>query len=65
MSPYSHEGYLRRWAKKTSLPIISVDYQKAPETKFPSLFEECYAAYKWTVQNAEKLCKLLEYYAYF
>ena len=54
MSPASHESYLRKWAVDTHIPIISIDYKKAPETKWPALPEECYAAYKWVVNNAER-----------
>lgn len=54
MSPFSHESYLRRWAHDTHIPIISVDYRKSPEYMWPVLPEECYQAYKWVVNNAER-----------
>ena len=31
MGPECHEERLRRWAKRTGKPIISIDYGKAPE----------------------------------
>eukprot|EP01080_Neovahlkampfia_damariscottae_P009360 gene9360-1571_t len=47
MSTFGHESYLRRWSSHTGLPIISIDYRKAPEFKFPVSHEECFLAYKW------------------
>jgi acetyl esterase len=42
-------------AKKTNSIIVSVNYQKAPEHKFPIPFDDCYAGLEWTVANAERL----------
>jgi len=53
MSSFSHETYLRYWAKKTQLPIISVDYSKTPDYHYPVQLEECYQAYLWVLANAE------------
>jgi acetyl esterase/lipase len=55
MSSLSHEPYLRLWAKNTHVPIVSVDYSKAPESKYPVQVEECYSAYKWVVENAIRI----------
>ena len=46
-SPLSHLVYLKDWAKRTKLPILSVDYTLSPEAMFPQALEECYAVYKW------------------
>ncbi|KAJ7915033.1 Alpha/Beta hydrolase protein [Mycena leptocephala] len=35
--------------------IINVDYRLAPEHKFPTGLEDCYASLKWTVNNAAKI----------
>jgi triacylglycerol lipase len=35
--------------------IVSVEYRLAPETRFPGAIEDCYAALKWTFENADTL----------
>jgi acetyl esterase len=42
-------------AKKTNSVIVSVNYQKAPEHKFPIPFNDCYEGLEWTVANADRL----------
>lgn len=46
-SPLSHLVYLKDWAKRTKIPILSVDYTLSPEAMFPQALNECYAVYKW------------------
>ncbi|KAG0148927.1 hypothetical protein CROQUDRAFT_40711 [Cronartium quercuum f. sp. fusiforme G11] len=46
MSPLHHEDRLRRWAIKTGMPILSMDYHKAPEYPFPYAIHECMDAYR-------------------
>ncbi|KAG2387293.1 hypothetical protein C9374_001625 [Naegleria lovaniensis] len=55
MQSFSHEVYLRKWCSATNMPIISVDYRRSPQYKFPTQVEECYSAYKWLLSNCEKL----------
>ena len=42
-------------AKDTGAVVISVNYQKAPEHKFPIPFDDCYATLEWVTENAESL----------
>ena len=42
-------------AKAAGCPIISVDYRKAPEHKFPVGLEDCITAYEWGLRNAGSL----------
>ncbi|KAL0478873.1 hypothetical protein AKO1_000407 [Acrasis kona] len=55
MSSFAHEGYLRRWAIECDMSVVSVDYSKAPESRFPVALEECYSVYLWTIQNAKRI----------
>ncbi|XP_060532409.1 hormone-sensitive lipase isoform X2 [Cylas formicarius] len=50
-SSKSHESYLRDWAKRLNVPIISVDYSLAPEAPFPRAHEEMLYAYCWILKN--------------
>jgi acetyl esterase len=50
-----YDAQLISLAKKTNSVIVSVNYQKAPEHKFPIPFDDCYAALEWTVANAKRL----------
>jgi acetyl esterase len=50
-----YHAQLAAMAKKTNSIIVSVNYQKAPEHKFPIPFDDCYAGLEWTVANAERL----------
>lgn len=42
-------------ANKVNCVVISVDYQLAPEIRFPNQPNECYEAVKWVFQNADEL----------
>ena len=42
-------------ALKTNSVIVSVNYQKAPEHKFPIPFNDCYEGLEWTIANADRL----------
>ncbi len=42
----------RRLATESDRVVISVGYRLAPEAKFPSQVEECYAALCWAVEHA-------------
>ncbi|CAN5857796.1 alpha/beta hydrolase [soil metagenome] len=35
--------------------VVSTHYRQGPEDKFPAAHEDVYAAYKWTVENAQEL----------
>ncbi len=44
-----------RWCPKFDLVGVSVEYRLAPETPFPGPLEDCYAALRWTFENAERI----------
>jgi acetyl esterase/lipase len=35
--------------------VVSVNYRQAPEFKFPTAHNDCYAAYEWVVKNAASI----------
>jgi acetyl esterase len=43
----------RALANATKAIVVSVEYRKAPEHKFPAAHEDAFAAYKWVVKNAK------------
>lgn len=45
MSPRDHEDKLLAWAGKTGMPILSINYKKAPEYPYPYALNECYDVY--------------------
>ena len=45
MSPRNHEDKLMGWAAKTGLPVLSLDYRKAPEWPYPYALNECFDVY--------------------
>jgi acetyl esterase/lipase len=44
-----------RIAETSGATVISVDYRRAPEERFPAAFDDAYAAFTWTVENALEL----------
>ena len=45
MTPRHHDDKLLAWAGKTGLPVLSLDYRKAPEYPYPYALNECYDVY--------------------
>jgi acetyl esterase len=50
-----YDASLARLANQSGFTIISVNYQKAPEHKFPAPFDDCYATYLWVKAHADEL----------
>lgn len=46
---------LRALANRSGCVMIAVNYQKAPEHKFPVAFDDCYATVQWVAQHAAEL----------
>jgi len=44
-----------RYAKEVGCKVLFVQYRLAPRCRFPVFFEDCYAAFCWAYDNAEKL----------
>jgi len=50
-----YDAGLTALANRTGSVIIAVSYQKAPEHPYPIPFDDCYAAFLWTHENAKEL----------
>lgn len=48
----THDGLCRSLANGAEAIVVSVDYPKAPEHKFPAAPDACYAATRWVADNA-------------
>ena len=51
MDPRCNDDKLFTWAAKTGLPILSLDYKKAPEFPFPYALNECYDVYNTLIKT--------------
>jgi len=51
MSPECHDDYVSSWARKTKIPIVSINYGKSPEHPYPWALEEVYDAYRSVVES--------------
>ena len=49
------DSFSRALANRTGCVVIAVNYQKAPEHKFPVPLDDCYAATRWVFDHAEEL----------
>jgi acetyl esterase/lipase len=49
--PMDHADYLRKVSAKLSLPILSVEYRKAPKYPFPAQFYDCFDVYRSVVDS--------------
>lgn len=51
----SHYKIAKEYAKRLHCKVVYVDYRLAPKHPFPIPVEDCYATYKWALQNADIL----------
>jgi len=51
----TYEASVQALAANVGAIVVSVDYRRAPEFKFPTAHEDAYAAYKWVKENAASL----------
>jgi acetyl esterase len=51
----THDELCRRLASRSGSLIASVDHRRAPEHKHPAQLEDAHLAYRWLLDNAERL----------
>ncbi len=51
----THDGLCRRIAKRSGWLLVSIDYRRAPEHKYPAALEDAYFGYRWLLDNAQRL----------
>ena len=49
-----YEASPRALAKMANAIMVSVDYRRAPEHKFPTAPDDAYSAYLWTIEHAKE-----------
>ena len=49
----TYDSSARALAKDADAIVVSAEYRKAPEHKFPAAHEDAYAAYQWVLRNAD------------
>jgi acetyl esterase/lipase len=50
-----YDGGARGLSKAANAIVVSVDYRRAPEHKFPAQHDDALAAYKWVIANAASI----------
>lgn len=50
-SSHTHRHFTSMLAKMSGIPVLSVDYRRAPEHPFPAAFDDAIRAYHWAKQN--------------
>lgn len=51
----TYDGGARGIAKEANAVVMSVDYRRAPEARFPAAWNDSLAAYRWAANNARVL----------
>lgn len=52
MNPRHNDDKLFAWAGRTGLPVLSLDYKKAPEHPYPYALNECFDVYRTIISTS-------------
>lgn len=50
----TYDASARAMAEQANVIVVSADYRRGPEHKFPAAHEDAFAAYQWIAQNAQQ-----------
>ena len=53
------------FAKRTKVPVFSIDYRLAPQSAFPLALDDCWQSYNWLINNSYQFFGILCYLALF
>ena len=51
----THDHLCRLLAKRSGSLLVSLDYRRAPEHKHPAALDDAYTAYRWLLDNADRI----------
>lgn len=51
----TYDGGARALSQMAKAIVVSVEYRKAPENKFPAAHDDAFAAYKWAMMHAAEI----------
>lgn len=51
----THDAVCRVFSKRIECVVVSVDYRRAPEHRFPAAVDDGHAAFRWVVEHAAEL----------
>lgn len=51
----THDRMCRRIARRSKWLVASLDYRRAPEHRHPAALEDAHIAYRWLLDNAERI----------
>ncbi|HEY8304462.1 MAG TPA: alpha/beta hydrolase [Solirubrobacteraceae bacterium] len=51
----THDELCRRLARRSGWLLASLDYRRAPEHKHPAALEDAYVAYRWLLDNHQRI----------
>jgi acetyl esterase/lipase len=51
----THERLVRAFALGTDAAVVFVEYERAPEARYPVAVEQCYAVAKWICERGEEI----------